>query len=64
MWRGIHCPVLGTAESAVHLHPPLSTVSIAWYSFIQPSELRQRGVNKIAQVVKQQPEDFNPGFLS
>ena len=41
-------------------YPPLS---IARCSFIQLSELRQCGVNEIAQALKQQPEDSKPGSL-
>ena len=42
------------------IYPP---VSLARYSFIQLSELWQRGVNKIAQVSKRQQEDSSTGSL-
>lgn len=44
----------------VHKYPPLS---IARYSFIQPSELEQCRVNELAQGSKRQQEDSNPDFL-
>ena len=40
-------------------YPPQS---IARYSFIQLSELRQDGVNEIAQASKRQQEDSNPSL--
>ena len=40
-----------------------SPLSNAKYSFIQLSELWQRGMNEIAKVSKQQQEDLNPGSL-
>ena len=44
----------------IYIYPPRS---IARYSFVQLSELRQCGVNKIVQALKQQQEDSNPGAL-
>ena len=41
-------------------HLPLS---VARYSFIQLSELWQRGMNEITKASKRQPEDSNPGSL-
>ena len=38
-------------------------VHISVYSFIQLSELWQRGVNEIAKVSKRQQQDSNPGSL-
>ena len=43
------------------MYPPLS---IAWYSFIQLSELKQRGVKKLAQRFNTAAQDSNPGPLS
>ena len=39
-------------------YPPRS---VARYSFIQLSELRQRGVNEMAETLKRQQEDSNLG---
>ena len=41
-------------------YPPLS---VARYSFIQQSELWQRGINEFAKASKRQQEDSNPGSL-
>ena len=45
-------------EDYAFRYPPLS---VARSSFIQLSELRQRGVNKIAQASKRQQENLNLG---
>ena len=47
-------------EDYSFIYPPMS---IARYSFIQLSELRQRGLNKIAKASKWQQEDLNTGSL-
>ena len=49
-----------TAQIYLFTYPPRS---IARHSFIQLSELRQRGVNEIVQALIQQQEDSNPGPL-
>ena len=45
-----------------HFHPPPPVYSLAWYSFIQLSELGRHGENERAKASKQQQRRFKSGL--
>ena len=50
-------------EAFIHAAITARRLFVARYSFIQLSELWQRGVNEIAKASKRQQEDTNPGSM-
>ena len=64
---GTNTASLGIIKSCWLLHEDYSftytPLSIAWYSFIQLSELGHRGENENAQTSKRQQRGFEPGSV-